>query len=799
MSASPLDPKQHAHPRFARSLTGVLATYPRLALLCGVLVMAFALSGLARLQADFSYAGYFHESDGWLQDFDRFEDTFGNDDSIIIAVQNPEGLFNPESIALLHALTDEMWQLPEVIRVDSLTNYQRAFAQGDDILVEPLIAPSEELSADFLTDRKEIALSHETLPGYLVSPDGTMALLFGTLRPSGETAPDAAEVVAAARDLIARAEERGQDHTFHLVGAPMLVASFAEIAEADNAKIIPMLLLACVLIIYAVLRSVWCVVYAMVVILTSALGVLGLAGWLGVQMTSITTVLPQIMIGVAVADCLHILVTYRLAQKDQPDRKQAALYALTKNVKPTLITTVTTAIGFISFSVSDIKTIAELGLAASAGVVLAWLLSYLLLGPLLLLLPFGGARAGEPMRIAPERTKTLVRWLAAYRKPILAGFAALVLVGSFAGSQVKIDADPVAYFTEGHPLRNGVEAIDTGVGSARNIEIMIEAGCADCAKDPDFLRRVDTLEQWIEARPDVVQVLSIVDFLKASRRALNDGDENEYRLADTQSVIAQELLFYTMGLPLGLSVDNRISTQSDALRLTVMWRVSSSSQALQEIALIEEEAARLGLDATVTGKYALYQRQESYVVGSFLSSVGIALLLISGLLWVAFRSFKLAAIALLPNMTPLLIGGLGLWLLQENLNVGTVLVVSITLGIAIDDTVHILSEFQRLKRAGLSPRQAFEGVFAETGVALCATTLVLMVAFGVSIFASFAPYQVFGILAAAVLFVALVVDLTVLPALLLPKDEGREEAKPAASGHWAETAVASSTAAKPSS
>jgi predicted RND superfamily exporter protein len=761
------DLKSKDLPAFAVSFTAGLVARPWLALVIGLLVTAFAFSGLARLTADFGHAGYFHSNDKWLQEFDNFEDTFGNDDSIIVAVQNPEGLFNPTSVELLHRLTDQMWQLPEVIRVDSLTNYQRVYADQDDINVEPLIPDDQELSQSYLEERKQIALNHETLPGYLVSPDGTMALLFGTLRPAAETEPDATVAVAAARKMIAEAKLEG--HEFHLVGAPVIVTSFAEIAEQDNAKIIPLLLVCCLLIIYFVLRSVWCVAYAMGMILLSAIGVLGLAGWLGVQMTSITTVLPQIMIGVSVAVSLHILATYRLSQKHILDRREAAFYALAKNVKPTLITTLTTAIGFLSFYVSDIKTISELGLAAAAGVILTWVLSYFVMGPLLLILPFGGSRAGAPMRFPAWFNISAVASIARNRVMILAAFTTFVLAGGVAITQVDVDADPIGYFAQGHSLRTGIDAVDAEIGSARNIEIVVDAGCSDCAKDPGFLTRVDTLEQWIEARHDVVQVVSIVDILKSAHRALNGGSQSEYRLADTQGVIAQELLFYTLGLPQGMSVDNRISLDADAVRLTVMWRVNSSSRALSEINLIENEAARLGLDATITGKYALYQRQESYVVGSFLSSVGIALLLICLVLWASFGSFKLGAIALLPNLTPLLMGALGLWLMGENLNVGTVLVVSITLGIAVDDTVHVLSEYHRLKRAGLNTTRAFEGVFEETGVALSATTLVLMFAFGVSIFASFAPYQIFGILAAAVLLVALIIDFTVLPALFLSK------------------------------
>lgn len=778
MPASPHDPQTAPFSPLAVAFVSLLARAPLRMLVAGLLVAVFALAGLARLQADFSHAGYFHPTDPWLQDFDRFEQTFGNDDAVIIAVKNPDGLFNPVSVTLLHALTDRMWQLPDVIRVDSLTNYQHVHPEGDDITVADLIPRDADLSPEALGQLRQIALNHETLPGYLVSPDGTMTLLFATLRPAGALAPDSAAVVAAARDLVAASETEG--HSFHILGAPAIVASFADIAAQDNARIIPLLLIACILVLYLVLRSLWCVAYAMAVIVLSAVGVLGLAGWLGVQMTSITTVLPQILIGVAVADCLHVLTTYRLAQRDIADRREAAIYALTKNVGPTLLTTLTTAVGFISFSLSEIKTLADMGLVASVGVFLAWALTYLLLAPLLLLLPFGGRAAGSALRLSARGGASLVAMLCRLRTPVLAGFAGFILLGVLAATQVRVDADPVAYFAKGHPLRSGVEAVDVGIGSARNIEIVIDAGCPDCAKAPDFLNRVDALEHWIESHEDVVQVISILDVLKASRRALHAGAQAEYRVADTQGEIAEELLFYSLGLPQGLSLDNRISMASDAVRLTVMWRISSSAAALQTIGRIEAEAARLGLDATVTGKYSLYQRQESYVVGSFLTSVGIALLAISAILWVAFRSVRLGGIALLCNLPPLLMGGVGLWLLGETLNVGTVLVVSITLGIAVDDTVHILTDYRRQRRGGASAAQAFEAVFAETGVALFATTLVLVCAFGMSIFASFAPYQTFGILAAMVLVTALLVDLVVLPALFLG---GKGGAQPAPDPH----------------
>ena len=770
MNHSQKEKVEYDFPLYSINFVKTLASKPKTILLISLMLVVFTVLGLGRLTADFTHAGYFYKNDTWLVEFDKFEKTFGNDDSIIIAVKNDEGLFNKASIELLHHLTDEMWQLPDVIRVDSITNYQHIYADGDDINVEPLISPLKTYTAKQIEALKGIALKDEILPGYLISEDASMTLLVGTLRPSEGEALNIKPVVEAARTLLANTELAG--HSFHLVGAPLIVQSFAEASETDNAKIIPMLLLACLLIMYYVLRNAWCVLYAMLVVIFSSIGSIGLAGWLGIQMTSITTVLPQITIGIAVAGCLHILVTYRLAQQKFSDKHSAIKYALTKNFKPTLLTALTTAIGFISFQFSDIKTIADLGLAASVSVVYVWTLTYFLLSSLLFILPFGYNKK-SPLNVSKGSVSKFVKIVAGNKSYVLYIYAAFIITSVAASVMVRVDADPIAYFSQDHELRKGVTEIDKNIGSARNIEIMIDAGCENCAQKPEFLNKVAELESFIESREEVAQVVSIVDVLKSTNRALNYGEEANYKLASTQKDIAQQLLFYTMGLPKGLSVNNRISIRQDSVRLTVFWRVGSSSKALEEIKLIEEKSHFLGLNSTITGKYSLYQRQESYVVNSFLSSVGIAFFLITIVLWISFKSLKLSLIALIPNLTPLLVGGLGLWLMGENLNVGTVLVVSITLGIAVDDTLHIITEYQRKKSNELSSQAVFTEVFSETGVALYGTTLVLVFAFGASLLSTFAPFQIFGVLAAAVLITALIIDLTVLPVLMIKNGKSR--------------------------
>jgi len=232
-------------------------------------------------------------------------------------------------------------------------------------------------------------------------------------------------------------------------------------------------------------------------------------------------------------------------------------------------------------------------------------------------------------------------------------------------------------------------------------------------------------------------------------------------------LIAQEILSYIISLPLGGNIESRITLNEDALHLTVLWTIGSSSKALAMIERIETQAKHLDLDIVVTGKYQIFQRLEKLVVDSFITSVIAAFLLISVLLMIFFRSIWLGALAIIPNIVPIIVGGAVLALTGETLNVGTVLIISVALGIAVDDTVHILSEFSQLRRSGISKEASIREVITNTSPTLLITTMVLVVCFSMFGLASFTPMQMFGVTTAVCLGSAYIFDITLLPALLM--------------------------------
>ncbi|MEC9466876.1 MAG: MMPL family transporter, partial [Myxococcota bacterium] len=428
--------------------------------------------------------------------------------------------------------------------------------------------------------------------------------------------------------------------------------------------------------------------------------------------------------------------------------------------------------GFFSFGTAHLKSLAGLGILAGCGVLLAWFVSYFILGPLLFLLPSRIKPAPKDnMDARINLARPFVAKITRHRKPIILVFSFLTVGAALLTVNNDVNSDPYQYFAQGVPLRDANDFITNEVGGARGLEIVVRAGKEDGVKDPAFLEQVETFQTWLETRPEVTRTLSVVDILKATHRSLNGGDQAFYTLPKSRDMIGQELFLYTMSLPQGMDINDRITLKNDAIRVTVLWTLSDSKRWMDEAALVAQHAQEQGLDVTITGKGNIYQSMNPYVVDSFVRSISVALVLISILLVFVFGSFKMGMVALLPNCIPLLFGGAVFWLLGKSIDIGSVLVMSVCLGIAVDDTIHILSNYNRLIRDGLSPQEATAQVLAHTSPALIFTTIILVLGFGTLAFATFVPNIYFGIMTATILSLALFTDLTFLLAVLTRDEE----------------------------
>ncbi len=750
---------------FGERFVDSIINNPKRYLLLGILLALTLLPGMQFITADFTHTGFFYADDPKLLAFEKFERQFGNDDSLIIVVHSPSGIFDKDSIELLSELTEGMWLLPDIIRVNSLTNFSWVHAEGDDILVEPLIPEDEPLTPELLEARRKIALDHETIPNYLISLDGKTALLYGALRPSIDVQIPLLPIVKAARVLNEKVQRT--DHTLYVYGGPAVTGGFQEATQNDLARLIPFVIGLIVLWLGIALKSIRGIFLAFSVVFCTLLGAFSLLGWLKFPMTSMSGILPQIVIAIGVADAVHVLVVFRQGREEGMDALEATRYTLLKNLQPTILTSISTSIGFFSFSTSTLKSLATLGVVAGLSVLLAWFFTYFVLGPLLVLAPMGQTKRGaDTSNRYKRRSEQFTNFLERFSKPIFFTFVVLALLSTFASTKNSVNADPFKYFAPGYPVRDANDFLVKSMGGTGGFNLVIRAGEEEGVKDPAFLAKVEAYQAWVESLPYVRQAVSILDILKATNRSLH-GDKQEYfKIPDTREAVSQELFLYTMSLPQGMDINHQVTVRNDAMRVTVLWTIVDSETYLKERDVILAKGQALGLDVVAVGKGEIYQSMNSYVVESFIRSISIAMVLVTILLMVVFRSVRIGLIALVPNCLPLLFGGAYFFLFQKPLDIGTVLVMSVCLGIAVDDTIHILANYNRLIRRGLGHRDALVELFSHTSPALIATTIILASGFGTLAFADFIPNMYFGIMTALILTTALVTDLFFLPLIL---------------------------------
>jgi uncharacterized protein len=721
---------------------------------------------------------WFQETDPNIQTLNRFEAQFGNDEHLVIALHSKQGIFTEETIEILVDLTEEVWRIPQILRVDSVTNYNITRVDGDDITIEPLIDLDRDVVNLNLIELKEEALKHRVIPRYLLSTDGHAAMIFAPLTPTLDGSPDYEHIVLKARDLVKSLKDN-PDLTIHLSGEAVVNDAFREVSNDDMGLILPLMMIGIIAGLWFFFRSFWAVTLAMSVVLFSNLATLGFAFYWGFTYNQILSILPAILIAISIADSVHVMMTHFQFLGKGHSSFEAMRLSLKKNLLPTILTTISTTIGFLSLTVTELLPVRELGLLAALGCFLAWLITIFFLCPLLSLVKIQSAPHFQKMKEVKNssvRADNYISWLERWCKPVVVIFSVIMLTSLYFTTRIQVNSNPYDYFTDDVPVRHANNFVEKYFGGNAGPELMISTGVEDGIKDPDFLRRVEVLKNWLDEKPFVNKTLDIIDIVKDINQNLNGGDPNFYRIPDTQEQVAEMLFFYSFGLPQGMDLNNRMTLDYESMRMTVLWNVNDTRGWLKNVGEIEEKAKSLGLNVETTGKFHLFQRMMDYVVMTFFQSVLMAMFLVAILMSILFRSIKLGLLSLIPNILPLIIGAGFMYVVGIPLNIGSAIVASVCIGIAIDDTIHFLSNYYRLRAEGLGIKETMSQIMTFTGTALIYTTLLLVACFGLYMIGDFIPTFHFGLLCGVVLTMALLIDLMFLPAVLLLLDQ-RKRAK----------------------
>ncbi len=757
-------------------------------LLVGLGVVFAFCSGLPKIVADFGYRVWFHEGSPRLVQFDEFERRFGSDELVIVGVKSEDGIFDLDSIELVQNLTEDLWQAPEVIRVDSITNYNWVHGIEGEIIVEPLVPGDEELTPAILKDRLDVSLKDKVIPDYLLSKNAKSTIIYVALKPSLQTTPDYETVITGVRKVLDKYKDKS-NHEIHLTGSSALNYAFQENSQKDMKNLIPLVLLFTLLFLALSLRSVLGVLLPFLVIFLTIFATLGAAGLFGITINVMTSIVPQFMIALSIAVAVHLLASYYQFLRKGIEKLEALRLAIDKNILPTLLTTISTAIGFISFSTSGLPPIGMMGRLAAIGTVLAWFISFFVLIPLLVLLPVRVKKStkknNKSDQLDTEALKPsefsykMAHLVDKFKFPIIIVFSSLALLSIFSIPKIPVSSDPFKYFDPKTEISKGNLFVEENVGGSVAIEISIDSGKPDGIKNPAFLKQVEDFDRWLLSDKRITKTVSVIDILKQMNKTLQGGKEEAYVLPQTQPEIAQQLFLYTMNLPQGMDLNNRMSLDNSAMRLTAFTYEHESNAFIAIRDLIEKVSLeKFNLKAEVTGKVPLYQSTNEMVVTSFKKSLSLAIFLVALLMIIGLKSVPLGLFSMIPNAFPLVMGAGYLFALGKNLDIGTVVVGSVCLGIAVDDTIHFLTNYRKNRNDGLSSVDALAKIYSFTAPALITTTIVLVASFSTFIAAQFIPNRNFGILVSLILCTALIADLIFLPALLfLKKDKPSGDVK----------------------
>lgn len=716
---------------------------------------------------DFSARTWFRSSDPNITLLNSFERKFGNDESIILVIDSKDSFFTADKMKLLSEITQSMWQVQDVIRVESLTNYNLSFSEGDDISTEEFLPLEEIAKTGFLKSRAELFDKHRVLPGVYLSKDHKSAVVYGRIVQKEEKNLNPDGVFDGVRAI-------GEKYltplgiNYHILGAPALNVTFKRTSFVDLKTINPILVLLVIIYLIFCFKNFWGVFLPLAIIGTTLIFMAGLIGFLKIKMNSLTFILPGIIVAIAIADSVHLLSTYFDLHKEEEGVIPALKGALKKNIWPIFLTSISTAVGFFSLTTSDVRPVAEMGLLAGIATLMAFLFSMLIIPSSIVFFNISPSkRQKEGRSIKHSFAKAYIDLLDRYHLLVVSLFIIGSTLAGYLAFQNEVNSNPYKYFNKNNPISVGNQFTLNSFGGVGGPELVLDSGADNGITEPLFLQKVDKFQDWLNQQSYINRVISVVDIIKEVNQSLHGGLPERYVLPDSKEMIAQELFLYTMGLPQGMDLNNRMDLKQRSLRLSLLWSVQNSKESLERVEQIEEKASELGLNISTTGKPILFQMMNSYVVETFVKSMGIALFVITFILILVFRSIKIGLLSLIPNFIPIVLGAGLLTIIKTPVDIGCAIVASVTLGIAVDDTIHFLAHYNSLIKSGMERKEALIEVISGTGMALVVTTMILVSGFGLFMFASLTPNINFGILSSFVLFMALVCDLVVLPALIL--------------------------------
>jgi len=774
-------------------------------IIMAVTVVAMA-SGLSKTRFDTSMEGFLHDDDPVLATYNAFRDQFGRDEMILLALQPPE-IFEQGFLKTLQTLHQDLeTNVPHLDEITSLINARSTRGEGDVLVVEDLLENWPQSAVEMETLRKRV-LSNPLYKNLLISEDGRFTAVaiktstyssassdpgdldevdaalegFGDEPPAGEKSEEPAyltdqenkEVVEAVREVMARYSS--PDFPIYIAGSPVVTNDLRRSMLRDARLFILMAGATMTVFLLILFRRVSGFVLPMTVVIMSLLSTVGLMGHFGIAIRLPTNVLPSFLIAVGVGDAVHILTIFyrRMAYGD--NKKRAIAYALGHSGLAVVMTTMTTAAGLFSFSTAEVAPIADLGVFAGIGVLLAMVNTLVFLPAMLALVPLRDKKLTDHQQREGTFLDKLLAGIGdfATRHPIkIIVISSIILTIAIIGAcRSKFTHNVLKWLPEDMEIRVSTEAIDRNLKGTTVLEVVVDTGEEDGLHDPWVLNRLEELKGHFESSQQynlfVGKVTTVTDILKEIHQALNENNPEYYTVPQDTALIPQEfLIFENSGSD---DLEDFVDTQFNQARFTLKVPWSDAIMYADFIRAVEkkfQEVFASRANITVTGLMNIMGRTLAAAIHSMAKSYVIAFVVITFFMILLIGNIRVGLVSMIPNLSPIIIALGIIGFTDIPLDMFTMLIGSIAIGLAVDDTIHFMHNFMRYRHETGDVRKAVHMTLQTTGRAMLFTSMVLSTGFFILMLSKMHNLQNFGLLTGIAIMLALIADFLLAPALM---------------------------------
>lgn len=717
---------------------------------------------------------FFEKGDPNIAYYTAFQEVFGNDEVMAVVVKDAD-IFTPETLGAVRRITEVIEGHEGVQRVLSLANAEVAVGTDETVAFHPVV-PDGKITPDVAGSSRLLAFSHGSLIGQVLSADGTTTCILVELVPFASNE----EKGRVLRSIQAAAEEAaGEDRELRYSGGACVEVEINALTRRDNLLFTPVTFLIIMAIVYLMLKNAVLSLLGQVNIVIIVIWGIGFLVMCGEPINTVTVIIAPVLLAISIADSIHILSHYRtLYCRNGRDHRAAVGEAVRNLWRPCLFTSLTTGMGYLSFVTTTVRPVKIVGIFTAVGVMVAFFMSVVILPALLMFFQKAVVRkngAGKAGRSAEQHGRDPVigllarlgPWVVGHSGAVVLFFLMIATVMGYGMTRLRFDTDFAAYLKDDNRVKEDLRFVEENIRGTVPVEMVIEA--VNPEKDfthPDSVRVLEQVAGEVMAHMagHYTHVFSSADYFAEIHGAFAGGQGGKPGLPDNRQDLQD---YYELADPDVL--DRTISADRLSARISFASVFGSNAHAAKVRAFARGRVAPLLGDDyryRFTGLSSLYNTMDTNLKISQVRSFGTAFVLIFVMMFFVCKSPMLAVVSMVPNLFPICatLGIMG-WF-GVPLDTSTIMIASVTIGIAVDDTIHFVTWFRSNCEAGLCTRNALIKTFGDTGKPIVMTSVVLCTAYFVLMTGSVKPIIAFGALAGLAMFFALVGDLLILPALI---------------------------------